>query len=93
VLKLQAQARLCGSREALDVDVLLDETQVATLNFDKAGNDPASVRSVPIANRDALRGRAITIQFRPHDVRPLAKLGCGEDWQRLGVAVSRVWFE
>ncbi len=92
-LKLQAQARLCGSRDALDVDVLIDETQIATLHFDRAGNDPQAVRSVPIANRDALRGRTITLQLRPHDVRPLAKLGCGEDARKLGVAVSRIWFE
>lgn len=91
VLKIQAQARLCGSRDSIDVDVLVGTAPLATLHFDKASNDPDQVRTIPLTSVD-LRGRR-TIQFRPRDVRPLAKLGCGEDWRRLGIKVAQLWIE
>jgi hypothetical protein len=92
-LKLELQARLCGTRTAQDVDVLLDEQLLATLHFDASANDAAVVRTVAIADRDRLRRAAFTVQLRPHDVRPLAKLGCDADPRRLGVWLSGLWLE
>jgi hypothetical protein len=92
-LRLELQARLCGARTAQDVDVLLDEQPLATLHFDASANDATVVRTVAIADRDRLRRAAFTVQLRPHDVRPPAKLGCDADPHRLGVWLSRLWFE
>jgi hypothetical protein len=93
-LKLQAQTVLCGSRKTEDVDVLLDTSLLDTLHFDEAGNDPATVRSIAIADRDSLQRGLVTLQFRPHDTRPPAALGCaGSEARTLGVRVVRLWFE
>jgi hypothetical protein len=92
-LELQAQAVLCGSRKTEDVDVLLDATMLGTLHFDEAGNDSATVRSIAIADRDRLRRGALAIQLRPHDIRPPAALGCGDEARPLGIRVVRLWIE
>ncbi len=89
VLTVQLQALLCGSREAQDVDVLIDEQVLATLHFDKSTNAPGAVRTIPISSRDRLR-RPFALQFRPRDIRSPEKLKCSEDTRRIGVGLSRV---
>jgi hypothetical protein len=92
-LELQAQARLCGARQAEDVDVLLDEHLLTTLHFDAGTNDPNTVRTIAITDRGDLRRSAFALQFRPSDLRSPATLGCDADPRRLGIRVSRLWFE
>jgi hypothetical protein len=92
-LKLQMQARLCGARRSQAVDILLDNKQLATLQFDAASNDPTGVRTVAIPDPGDLRRDAITVQIRPHDLRSPETLGCDRDPRRLGVWVARLWFE
>jgi hypothetical protein len=92
-LKLRLQARLCGTRQAQDVDVLLDETPLATLHLDASSNDPSIARSIAIPDPDRLRRPTIVLQFRPHDIRAAARIGCGDDTRTLGISLSQLWFE
>jgi hypothetical protein len=93
-LKLQAHTLFCGPRKTEDVDVLLDTSILGTLHIDQTTNDPASVRTIAITDRDALRRGVVTIQLRPHHIRPPTfSTECGDDARRLGIHVSRLWFE
>ena len=92
VLRLQAAGVICGRRRAQDVDVAIDDVTVGTLHFDAGTNDVETVRSIPISDPALLRG-ALTLDFKPRDVRPPSTVRCNDDTRRTGVWLRRLWFE
>jgi len=92
-LKIQLRPRLCGSRTAQDVDILLDDKALTTLHLDAGSDDSSNVSTVAIPDREYLRRPAIVIQLRLHDIRSSRQLGCGPDQRPLGAWVSHLWLE
>jgi hypothetical protein len=92
-LNIQLRPRLCGSRTAQDVDILLDDKALTTLHLDAASGDAVSATTVAIPDREYLRRPAVAIQLRVHDLRSPKQLGCGPDQRPLGAWVSHLWFE
>ena len=92
-LKLHAASMMCGQRKSQDVEVVVNDVRVGTLHFDPGANDVEEVQSLPVPPAALQRGREITVDFVPRDIRPPSKVRCNADTRRTGVWLRELWFE
>lgn len=90
-LHVEASAPLCGERQTVDIDVLLDGALLSTMHFDQAANDAKVARAIPIEDPRPLSRNTVLVEFRPHDLRSPKVLGCNGDDRNLGVWIRNVW--
>jgi hypothetical protein len=93
VLRFEASARLCGSRVAQDVTVLVAGLVVGTLHFDASSNDQGRARTISVPRSALLASPIVEIELRSRDIRSPYELACHRDRRRLGVRLGHLWIE